>query len=129
MNNREIEEELESDDEYPSSYNESPTPPAYENDYRYDTIVFGWIDKMPKKSHTPTKMNQKHNKNPIQVVDQYDHRLDYIACGNTYKVPQRTCTQNKIDRDYNNRPSQPLYQNGRRVDHVVRNKVQRSYTP
>ncbi|XP_013197067.2 uncharacterized protein LOC106140087 [Amyelois transitella] len=50
-NPRQIEEDLDSDNELPNDYiEETPDIPAYKNDRRFDVIHFPWVQKFLKKN-------------------------------------------------------------------------------
>ncbi|CAF4796136.1 unnamed protein product [Pieris macdunnoughi] len=61
MNSKRIEALLDSDDEYPSSYKEEPELPAYQNDYRFEPIVFKWIENYVSVSQQKRKSQNSDN--------------------------------------------------------------------
>ncbi|XP_022130247.1 uncharacterized protein LOC111003834 [Pieris rapae] len=64
MNSKRIEALLDSDDEYPSTYQEEPELPAYLNDYRFEPIVFKWIENYVSVSQQKRKsLNSDNNRN------------------------------------------------------------------
>ncbi|CAK1540215.1 unnamed protein product [Leptosia nina] len=62
MKTKRIKKELESDDELPPSYGEDFVLPAYENEHRFDPIVFRWINDTQKRANTLKEKDQGHVK-------------------------------------------------------------------
>ncbi|CAH4031336.1 unnamed protein product [Pieris brassicae] len=61
MNSKRIQALLDSDDEYPSTYKEEPALPAYQNDYRFEPIVFKWIKNCVSVSQQKRKSQKLDN--------------------------------------------------------------------